>query len=135
MNSPKSTIRVNVDSRDVGFSPNDLHMTTSAFPAVELLCLVGLQRCRPLKTNEPRMFEYYTWTGPLVPPIRVGDAAIELFVVTDRGPMRSADRRRLGRRHSQVPVMNQRSSSTPVSMFFAGKLLSASTPCLGCHRR
>ena len=37
----------NAHSRDVGFSPNDLQMTTTAYPAVELLCLVGLQRCLP----------------------------------------------------------------------------------------
>ena len=43
----------NAHSRDVGFSPNDLQMTTTAFPAVELLCLVGLQRCLPAKTDQP----------------------------------------------------------------------------------
>jgi CRISPR-associated protein Csb3 len=55
----------NAHSRDVGFSPNDLQMTTTAFPAVELLCLVGLQRCLPRRTNQPRVFEYYTWAEPL----------------------------------------------------------------------
>jgi CRISPR-associated protein Csb3 len=55
----------NAHSRDVGFSPNDLQMTTIAFPAVEILCLVGLQRCLPAKTNRPRVFEYYTWATPL----------------------------------------------------------------------
>ena len=54
----------NAHSRDVGFSPNDLQLTTTAFPAVEYLCLVGLQRCRPAKTNQPRMFQYFTWTTP-----------------------------------------------------------------------
>jgi CRISPR-associated protein Csx14 len=58
----------NAHSRDVGFSPNDLQMTTTAFPAVEFLCLVGLQRCRPAKSNRPRVFDYYTWTAPLQPP-------------------------------------------------------------------
>jgi CRISPR-associated protein Csb3 len=59
----------NAHSRDVGFSPNDLQMTTTAFPAVEFLCLVGLQRCRPAKTNQPRVFEYHTWTTPIPPPL------------------------------------------------------------------
>ena len=37
----------NAHSRDVGFSPNDLGITTTAFPAVEVLCLVGLEKSRP----------------------------------------------------------------------------------------
>jgi hypothetical protein len=57
----------NAHSRDVGFSPNDLQMTTTAFPAVEFFCLVGLQRCLPAKTGQPRVFEYCTWTTPLPP--------------------------------------------------------------------
>src|SRR5207302_9036321 len=57
----------NAHSRDVGFSPNDLDMTTTAFPAVELLCLVGLQRCLPAKTERPRLFDYFTWDKPLPP--------------------------------------------------------------------
>jgi hypothetical protein len=55
----------NAHSRDVGFSPNDLQMTTTAFPAVELLCLIGLQRCLPANTDRDRVFEYFTWTRPL----------------------------------------------------------------------
>ena len=56
----------NAHSRDVGFSPNDLHMTTTAFPSVELLCLVGLQRCLPSRTDQPRVYDYYTWAAPLL---------------------------------------------------------------------
>jgi hypothetical protein len=55
----------NAHSRDVGFSPNDLQMTTTAFPAVEFFSLIGLQRCLPVKTNQPRIFEYLTWSLPL----------------------------------------------------------------------
>ncbi len=50
---------------DIGFSPDSLHMTNLAYPAVEFLCLVGLQRFRPQPTDTPRVFEYYTWTIPL----------------------------------------------------------------------
>ena len=50
---------------DIGFSPNSLQMTTIAYPVVEFLCLVGLQRFRPLPTDRPRIFDYYTWTLPL----------------------------------------------------------------------
>ena len=57
----------NAHSRDVGFSPNDLGLTTTAFPAVEFLCLIGLQRCKPLPTSSPRIYDYYTWTNPLPP--------------------------------------------------------------------
>lgn len=65
----------NAHSRDVGFSPNDLDLTTTAFPAVEALCLVGLQRFRPAP-RQRRVFEYRTWTTPLpaavVPPVICG---------------------------------------------------------------
>jgi len=55
----------NAHSRDVGFSPNDLGLTTIASPAVELLCLIGLQRVRPVSAGQPRLFDYYVWSQPL----------------------------------------------------------------------
>jgi CRISPR-associated protein Csb3 len=65
----------NAHSRDVGFSPNDLQVTTTAFPAVEFLCLVGLQRSLPASTDRPRVFEYYTWTRPLPPALNQAAAS------------------------------------------------------------
>lgn len=65
----------NAHSRDIGFSPNDLHITTTAHPAVEFLCLVGLQRCLPAKTGRSRVYEYFTWTSP-VPTLLAGVAGI-----------------------------------------------------------
>jgi CRISPR-associated protein Csb3 len=59
----------NAHSRDVGFSTNDLQMSTTAVPAVELLCLVGLQRCLPSPTGRPRLFQYHTWFQPIPPPL------------------------------------------------------------------
>lgn len=59
----------NAHSRDVGFAPNDLGMTTIASPAVELLCLIGLQRVRPVPVGKPRIFEYHTWSLPLPPEL------------------------------------------------------------------
>ena len=61
-------------ARDVGFSPDAVGATTIAYPAVELLCLVGLQRCRPRTPprsngHTSRTFEYFTWTTPLAPPV------------------------------------------------------------------
>jgi hypothetical protein len=59
----------NAHSRDVGFSTNDLALTTVAFPAVEFLCLVGLQRCVPKRNGESRIYDYFTWSQPLVPSL------------------------------------------------------------------
>jgi CRISPR-associated endonuclease/helicase Cas3 len=53
----------NASSRDVGFAPNDLMFETLAFPAVEALCIVGLQRFRPVRV-ERRVFDYSVWTEP-----------------------------------------------------------------------
>lgn len=64
----------NAHSRDIGFAPNDLAYTTLASPAVELLCLIGLQRTRPLPTEEPRVFEYSVWHHPL--PSSLSPAAV-----------------------------------------------------------
>lgn len=50
----------NAHSRDVGFSPNSLQLTTTAYPAVELLCLIGLQRCLPAETKQARIYDYFT---------------------------------------------------------------------------
>ncbi len=51
----------NAHARDVGFSPNDLGVTTTAFPAVEFLCLVGIQVARASPTARPRIYDYFTW--------------------------------------------------------------------------
>jgi hypothetical protein len=50
---------------DIGFMPDSLSMTTVAYPAVEFLCLVGLQRFRPVPTDTRRVFDYFTWSVPL----------------------------------------------------------------------
>ncbi|PTY01573.1 hypothetical protein DB346_12565 [Verrucomicrobia bacterium LW23] len=57
----------NAHSRDVGFAPNDLGMTTTAYPAVEFLCFVGLQRTKPVPADpeRPRIFRYHLWYQPL----------------------------------------------------------------------
>lgn len=68
----------NAHSRDVGFAPNDLGLTTIASPAVELLCLIGLQRARPVPTSQPRIFDYHTWVHPL--PTTLVSAAVAGFL-------------------------------------------------------
>lgn len=54
-------------SIDIGFAPDALQMRSMAFPAVEALALVGLQRCRPSPAGRPRLFDYFTWAAPLTP--------------------------------------------------------------------
>ena len=56
----------NAHARDVGFSPNDLGITSVAHPAVELLCLIGLQVARPTMTHELRVYDFFTWHIPLM---------------------------------------------------------------------
>ncbi len=55
----------NAHSQDLGFSANDLSLTSIAHPAVELLCLIGLQIARPAFTHEKRVYDYSMWTIPL----------------------------------------------------------------------
>lgn len=50
---------------NIGFSPDKIEMTVAAYPAVEFLCLVGLQRCRPVSAGTRRVFDYYTWAVPV----------------------------------------------------------------------
>ena len=64
----------NAHSRDVGFSANDLDLTTTAFPAVEALSLIGLQRFRPRSSDTPRVFDYYVWPRPI--PIVIASAVV-----------------------------------------------------------
>ena len=64
----------NARSLDIGFAPDAFGMTTLAYPAVELLCLIGIQRARPAPTAAKRVFHYFTWGVPL-PPIGAGCAA------------------------------------------------------------
>lgn len=56
----------NSHSRDIGFSPNDIKMKTIAHPAVELLCIIGLQGARPRPTATLRVYDYFTWHHPLM---------------------------------------------------------------------
>ena len=70
---------------DIGFSPDSLQMTSTAFPAVEFLCLVGLQRFRPAPTPTSRVFDYFTWRSPLALPVASVAACGLLFQDTGQG--------------------------------------------------
>jgi CRISPR-associated protein Csb3 len=53
----------------VGFSLDVHEMDTVAHPAVELLCLVGLQRFRPASSDKGRTHHYGVWGVPLPPSV------------------------------------------------------------------
>jgi len=59
----------NAQPIDIGFSPDSLKMISAAYPVVEFMCLVGLQRFRPRPTGRRRVFEYRTWRTPLSPSL------------------------------------------------------------------
>ncbi len=50
---------------DVGFSLDVQDAETIAYPAVELLCLIGLQRFRPAPAGVKWSFDYWTWSHPI----------------------------------------------------------------------
>ena len=70
---------------DIGFSPDPLMMKAVAFPAVEFLCFVGLQRFRPAQSIQRRLFEYHTWGTPLPPALAAVAALGKLPVVDNVG--------------------------------------------------
>ena len=74
---------LNAKAQDVGFSLDKLKkggikITPIATPAIELLCLIGLQRARPvLAVNErgkEREYDYHLWSNPL--PLSLLAAAV-----------------------------------------------------------
>ncbi len=61
---------------DTGFSLDVQDAETIAHPAVELLCLIGLQRFRPMPSSTRiRHFEYQTWPKRLGVPIAAAVAS------------------------------------------------------------
>jgi CRISPR-associated protein Csx14 len=54
---------------DAGFSPNEQNMMVESSAAVELLAAVGLQRFRPVVSDDCESFVYGTWTQPLDPAV------------------------------------------------------------------
>lgn len=68
---------------DIGFSTDAQKIDTLSFPAVEFLCLIGLQRFRAGSPGD-RTFRYYTWSRqtPLPPPVA---AAVACGAVPLRG--------------------------------------------------
>jgi len=50
---------------DMGFVPDTIGKPTAAHPAVELFCLVGLQRAWPAPALAVATYDYFTWSYPL----------------------------------------------------------------------
>jgi len=82
---------INAQAQDVGFSIDRLGkggvtIIPATRPAVELLCLIGLQRARPpLAVNErgkERLYDYYTWSRAI--PISLVPATVA-GLLTGRG--------------------------------------------------
>ncbi len=62
-------------SLDVGFSLDVIGAETTAYPAVELLSLIGLQRFRSAPAPVKWSFDYWTWSRPLRAPVAAGVAS------------------------------------------------------------
>lgn len=60
---------------DMGFSLDAHDAETTAHPAVELLCFIGLQRFRPSVSSLRWHFEYSAWVTPLRAPIAAAVAS------------------------------------------------------------
>ncbi|KAB2930580.1 MAG: type I-U CRISPR-associated protein Cas8c [Leptonema illini] len=68
----------NAWSIDVGFSADAIktsqNLSTVAYPVVESLAMIGLQRIRPISTEKARVFDYYIWSTAL--PVTVVAVAV-----------------------------------------------------------
>lgn len=104
----------NAHSRDVGFAPNDLGMTTIASPAAELLCLIGLQRVRPVPAgkDKPRQFDYCVWTRP-TPALLAPVAAAGLLPDPDAKTYRFESWYRTGQRKHKAFLSAKLQPNTP----------------------
>lgn len=79
---------------DVGFSPNTQQMPVASSPATEMLAAIGLQRFRPVISDNRKSFLYSTWGRPLLPSVAASAASSVVLVqpaqcfrgyVVDRG--------------------------------------------------
>ncbi len=97
---------VNAQSQDVGFSVDKLgkggfKLKTVTMPAVELLCLIGLERARPLlsvdEKGKERFYDYRVWDTPLpsslIPAVIAGVLPINHQRLRFSNPSRARDYR------------------------------------------
>lgn len=79
---------------DVGFSPNTQQIPVASSPATEMLAAVGIQRFRPILSEDRKSFFYSTWGRPLFPSVAAAAASTLIIIepatrfhgcVVDRG--------------------------------------------------
>ncbi len=75
----------NAHTRDVGFATDTVKLESVGHPAVEFLCLVGLQVSRPAPTNTLRVYDYFTWHVPLLPSLLLAATTGSLGLADARG--------------------------------------------------
>jgi CRISPR-associated protein Csx14 len=66
---------------DVGFSPNTQQMPVASSPATEMLAAVGIQRFRPVFSDDLKSFLYATWGQPLLPSAAAAAASSLVLVM------------------------------------------------------
>lgn len=66
---------------DVGFSPNTQTMPVASSPATEMLAAIGIQRFRPLFSDNLKSFLYATWGQPLLPAAAAAAASSLVLVM------------------------------------------------------
>jgi CRISPR-associated protein Csx14 len=65
---------------DVGFSPNTQKMPVASSPATEMLAAIGIQRFRPVLSDDRNSFLYSTWGQPLIPAVAAAAASSLVLV-------------------------------------------------------
>ena len=72
-------------ARGLGYSPDEQHMPWPTYPATEILAVIGLQLCRPLRMQEmkERWFSYHIWTCPLAVSVVPAAAVMGKGQITD----------------------------------------------------
>jgi CRISPR-associated protein Csx14 len=63
---------------DLGFSPNDQKMPVHSSPACELLAVIGIQRFRPLVSDDRQTVSYATWSMPVGPIVAATMASLAI---------------------------------------------------------
>jgi CRISPR-associated protein Csx14 len=64
---------------DLGFSPNDQGMAVNSSPASELLAAIGIQRFRPVVSEDRESLAYGTWTVPVSSIVASTMASLAVF--------------------------------------------------------
>jgi CRISPR-associated endonuclease/helicase Cas3 len=105
---------VNAQAQDVGFSVDKLKkggvkFKTATVPALELLCLIGLQRARPMfavnQKGRERLYDYCVWNHKI--PIMLVSAAVGGFLGNGRQRLRFSNPSRAKDYRAFMPAVFQ----------------------------